>query len=100
MEPGVEGLVHISELSHKRVRRPSDVLSESQEVEVLVKSVDTQAQRISLSIKDVLPEPPTEEEPPGGRPAAAATEPGKSPAKPLKGGLGRSAGGEQFGLKW
>jgi len=100
LEPGVEGLVHISELSHKRVRRPSDVLSEGAEVEVLVKSVDTEAQRISLSIKDVLPEPAAEADLPADRQAAAASRARKGPAKPLKGGLGRSAGGEQFGLKW
>ena len=49
--PGVEGLIHISELSHKRVFRVSDVLGEGQDVEVMVLSVDAEQQRISLSLK-------------------------------------------------
>ncbi len=40
LEPGIEGLVHISELSHKRVWRPADVVKEGEQVEVLVLSVD------------------------------------------------------------
>ena len=51
LAPGVEGLIHVSELSHKRVFRVADVLSEGQEVEVLVLSVDPEQQRISLSLK-------------------------------------------------
>ena len=57
LEPGVEGLVHISELAPKRVWRASDVVSEGQEVEVLVLSVDLANQRISLSIKALAPKP-------------------------------------------
>ena len=51
LEPGVEGLIHISELAHDRIWRTSDVVSEGQEVEVKVLSVDTEKQRISLSLK-------------------------------------------------
>ena len=51
LEPGVEGLIHISELAHGRVFRASDVVSEGQEVEVKVVSVDPEAQRIGLSLK-------------------------------------------------
>ncbi len=40
LESGVEGLVHVSELSHKRVWRPSDVLQEGQDVEAKVLSID------------------------------------------------------------
>ena len=36
LEPGIEGLVHISELSHKRIWRCSDVVKEGQEIEVMV----------------------------------------------------------------
>ncbi|MCS7305262.1 MAG: S1 RNA-binding domain-containing protein [Thermoguttaceae bacterium] len=62
LEPGVEGLVHISELSHKRVWRARDVVQEGQEVEVLVLSVDPAQRRISLSIRQALPPelPPSE----------------------------------------
>ena len=51
LEPGVEGLVHISQLSRERVRAVSDVLSQGQEVEAKVMEVDLSRRRISLSIK-------------------------------------------------
>ena len=54
---GVDGLAHISDLSWNRVSKPSDVLQEGQEVEVLVKSIDPESKRISLSIKDTQPDP-------------------------------------------
>lgn len=48
---GVEGLIHISELSDKRVRAVTDVVKEGDEVEVRVIKVDPKAQRLSLSMK-------------------------------------------------
>ncbi|MDP3275900.1 MAG: 30S ribosomal protein S1 [Deltaproteobacteria bacterium] len=58
LEPGVEGLVHISELSwSKRVKHPRDLLKEGDEVECVVIEVDAANRRISLSIKDLEPKP-------------------------------------------
>ena len=54
---GVDGLVHISQLSHEHVDKPSDVVQEGQKVEVKVLSVDRDNERISLSIKETLPGP-------------------------------------------
>lgn len=54
---GVDGLVHISQLSHQHVDKPSDVVEEGQKVQVKVLSVDRDHDRISLSIKDTLPGP-------------------------------------------
>ncbi|AUW62515.1 MULTISPECIES: 30S ribosomal protein S1 [Staphylococcus] len=54
---GVDGLVHVSELSHEHVQSPEDVVSVGQEVDVKVKSVEKDSERISLSIKDTLPTP-------------------------------------------
>lgn len=54
---GVDGLVHISQLSHEHVDKVSDVVTEGQEVTVKVLSVDRDSERISLSIKDTLPGP-------------------------------------------
>jgi len=54
---GVDGLVHISQLSHEHVEQVADVLHEGQEVKVKVLSVDRDSERISLSIKDTLPGP-------------------------------------------
>jgi len=58
LEEGVEGLVHVSALSWtQHIKHPSDVLKIGDEVEVLVLSVDRQNQKISLSIKDLQPDP-------------------------------------------
>ncbi|MCP3738714.1 30S ribosomal protein S1 [Rossellomorea sp. BNER] len=57
---GVDGLVHISQLSHEHVEKPTDVVSEGQEVKVKVLSVDRDNERISLSIKETLPGPWTD----------------------------------------
>ncbi|MCI0765718.1 30S ribosomal protein S1 [Bacillus sp. TL12] len=54
---GVDGLVHISQISHDRVEQPSDVLTQGQSVKVKVLSVDADTQRISLSIKAAEPGP-------------------------------------------
>jgi small subunit ribosomal protein S1 len=104
LEPGVEGLIHISELAHGRVFRTSDVLSEGQEVEVKILSVDMEKQRISLSLKALLPPP----ERPGEKKVADedlplpadAPKPPRKQAQQLKGGIGGPSGGEKFGLNW
>lgn len=54
---GVEGLIHISELSWGRVGHPRDVLSSGQNVEVYVMSVDPENERIALSLKRLQPDP-------------------------------------------
>src|SRR5699024_6543978 len=54
---GVDGLVHISQLAHQHVEKPSDVVEEGEEVKVKVLSVDRDNERISLSIKETVPGP-------------------------------------------
>ncbi|WP_062356290.1 30S ribosomal protein S1 [Bacillus kwashiorkori] len=54
---GVDGLVHISELSHDHINHPSDVVSVGDKIKVKVLSVDTENERISLSHKATLPGP-------------------------------------------
>ncbi|SER44906.1 30S ribosomal protein S1 [Salipaludibacillus aurantiacus] len=54
---GVDGLVHISQLAHHHVEKPSDIVSEGDTVKVKVLGVDPDNERISLSIKDTLPGP-------------------------------------------
>src|SRR5229473_1072670 len=56
LEPGVEGLIHISELAPQRVRRVGDIVQAEQEVQVKVLNVDAVQRRISLSLKAALPE--------------------------------------------
>ena len=58
LEPGIEGLVHVSEMSWtKRVTHPSKVLEVGQEVDVMVLDVDTANRRISLGLKQAEPNP-------------------------------------------
>ncbi len=54
LEPGIEGLIHVSELSLQRVRRVRDVVSEGQTAEVEILSVDPSNRRISLSLKAIM----------------------------------------------
>lgn len=54
---GVEGLLHVSEMAWSRVRHPSDVLREGQTIKVMVLNVDREHERISLGLKQVLPNP-------------------------------------------
>jgi small subunit ribosomal protein S1 len=51
LENGVEGLLHVSEISKKRIKKPSDVLSEGQEIMAKVIKLDEANRRIGLSIK-------------------------------------------------
>jgi small subunit ribosomal protein S1 len=57
LEPGVEGLVHVSELRDERVENPRDVVKEGEEVTVKVIDMDVDARKISLSIRAALHEP-------------------------------------------
>ena len=59
--PGIDGLVHISQISHKRVENPKDVLKVGQEVTVKVLEVNAADERVSLSIK-ALEERPAQDE--------------------------------------
>lgn len=61
LKPGVEGLVHISELDHKHVETPHEVVSADEEVEVKILDIDADRERVSLSIK-ALKEAPKREE--------------------------------------
>lgn len=80
--PGVEGLIHISELAPRRIRTCSEVVKEGQEVTARVLSVDAKSRRISLSLKPAEVEAPVE--------AAQPTSEQRSPKKKdrrLRGGL-------------
>ena len=55
--PGVDGLIHISQIADKRIGKPEDVLSEGQDVQVKITDVDAENKRISLSIRALLETP-------------------------------------------
>ena len=72
LEPGLDGLVHISEIAHKRVTNIADEISIGQMVNAKILEIDEEKRRISLSIKETLDMPaPAEAEPE----AAAEAEP-------------------------
>ena len=52
--PGVDGLIHISQIADRRIEKPEDVLAEGQEVQVKITDVDAENKRISLSIRALL----------------------------------------------
>ena len=54
--PGVDGLIHISQIANRRIGKPEDVLAEGQEVQVKIVDVDAEHKRISLSIRALLEE--------------------------------------------
>src|SRR5262249_33728017 len=85
VEPGVEGLVHVSEISPTRVRRVADVLKVGQDVTVKVLSIDAAARRMSLSLKAAAAAaaPALEEEE-----EEAAPQPERKRTTPLRGGVG------------
>jgi small subunit ribosomal protein S1 len=56
LEPGVDGLVHVSDMAWtRRLSHPSEVVQKGQEIEALIIAMDTANQRISLSIKELMP---------------------------------------------
>ena len=59
--PGVDGLIHISQLADHRVEKPGDVVAEGDKVDVKITDVDMENKKISLSIRALL-EPSYEEE--------------------------------------
>lgn len=58
IEAGLEGLIHVSEMSWtKRIRHPKEMLTEGDEVEAMILKIDTNAQRISLGLRQTQPDP-------------------------------------------
>ena len=54
--PGIDGLIHISQIANKRINKPADELTIGQEVEAKITAIDLEKKRISLSIRALLPE--------------------------------------------
>ena len=102
VEEGVEALIHISQLSRKRVEKPADVLAEGQEVTARVLEVNPEQRRmrLSLSALEPVPEPepaPAHEERENGKPEARGDRPERSERKERKGKGGRSRGFKDAG---
>lgn len=91
LAPGIEGLVHISEMADRRVRSCSEVVEPGQEIEVRVLGVDGENRRISLSIRAVTAaQTGSEQDGPAAEPARKER---KKRKKPLRGGVSWEWGG-------
>ena len=93
LEPGLEGLLHISELSDQKVEKPEEVVKVGQEVEVKILRVDSDERKIGLSLKKAQWTKPGEEE---GESEGAESADANRETKELKGGL--SGGGPLFSM--
>jgi small subunit ribosomal protein S1 len=95
LETGVEGLIHISELDHQRVRKVSDVVNVGQEVLLQVLEVLSDRQRISLSLKALKqkPEKPKDED----MAPSQGQQYERKRKEPLRGGTSKEGGGGLFG---
>jgi len=121
LTPGLEGLVHISEIAYARVNAVSDVLNVDEYVDAKILSIDVEKRRIGLSIKKCQEDPreiaKREAQAQADAEAVAAEEAAKAkeeaetkarnerirnlrPKGPLKGGISRQSGGDKFGLRW
>lgn len=95
LETGVEGLIHISELDHQRVRKVTDVVNVGQEIEMQVLEVLSDRQRISLSLKALKqkPEKPKDED----LSPSKGEQYERKRKEPLRGGTSKDGGGGLFG---
>jgi small subunit ribosomal protein S1 len=89
LEPGLEGLLHISELADDKVETPEDVVKVGDEVEVKVLRIDAKDRKIGLSRKDLHGGPPPEE---AGEPTEPAGSGPTRPQRELRGGTGSVTG--------
>jgi len=83
IEPGIEGLIHVSELDHARVENPAAVVKKGDEIEAVILQIDPAEQRISLSRKRLLEPPvPTEEKKPKKKKAPKAKGKARTERRP------------------
>jgi small subunit ribosomal protein S1 len=97
LEPGIEGLIHISELDHRRVRKVTDVVRVGQEVTAKVLEFDGNRKRVSMSLK-ALTEDPRIAENEASEKAYQEEVAKRKPRTDLRGGISSpEAGGGLFG---
>jgi len=72
--PGVDGLIHISQIADHRINKPGDVLTEGDVVDVKITDIDMEKKKVSLSIRALNETAPVEEEAPVEETAEAVEE--------------------------
>jgi small subunit ribosomal protein S1 len=92
LEPGLEGLLHISELSDQKIESPEEVVKVGDEIEVKILRVDAADRKIGLSRKRLGEGPEEGGEADGGAPAEAAAATPPKPPRELRGGTGSGSG--------
>ena len=99
LEPGLEGMVHISELAWRRVGSVGEVLKIGETHDFQVVEVDTKRKRVSLSLKalEKRPEPPQSDRSHSHHEPEAPPEPKRPRNENLRGGTGKVGGGGLFG---
>ena len=97
---GIEGLVHVSELAHHRVKTVSSMVKKGDELDVKILNVDTENQKISLSVKATTPAPEKEEKKAEEKDEPIRELAVKKTDRPLRAERDVTPGGNQFGLKW
>ena len=74
LEPGIDALLHVSQISHEHIAKPSDVLKTGEEVTAKVVDFDEAEKKISLSVKALLPEPEVKEDEVAGKDDTSSEE--------------------------
>lgn len=99
LEPGLEGMVHISELAWRRVGSVGEILKIGESRDFQVVEIDTKRKRVSLSLKalEKRPEPPQSDRGPAHNEPEAPVEPRRPRNENLRGGTGKQGGGGLFG---
>ena len=100
LEPGIEGLVHISEIAHHRVMRVGNHVKQGDQVEVKIMSIDPEKQKIGLSIKETQAAPVVESKQKVEEDETLREIAVPASDMPLRGGTDRKSGGEGVGLNW
>jgi small subunit ribosomal protein S1 len=97
LEPGLEGLLHISELADHKVENPEEVVKVGDPIEVKVLRVDPAERKIGLSRKRAHWQKDGEEGEGEGE-GASPEQPSGPPKRELKGGMGSGGGGQLFSM--
>jgi small subunit ribosomal protein S1 len=92
LEPGIEGLIHISQLDHKRVNKVTDVVRVGQTVAAKVLEFDGNRKRVSLSLKALTQDPRVADEA-ASEAEFQAAQANRKPREDLRGGIGSPSGG-------
>ena len=82
LEKGIDGLVHVSQISHEWLENPTSALKVGEEVEAKIIAIDHEKEKITLSIKAMTPAPEAPAKPKREEPTEEGEKPARKPRKP------------------